>query len=309
MVKKYRKIFEPVFGRLGFEPAKSFRAGPRFYVIGGDYKGKKAIFKADLEASAKRLPKARLRLRREGIFLKHVRLEYVPDFYARGVEDDVFWILEEWVPGGSQELGESTFLIKDSFFKEENLRYSLEFLKELHRLGKVRQPQFEKHFNRYTLSDYMFLMRIDRVATLGEKLAREADVFLRKCYRLFGNSQTVITHHELYGPHIFVNEGDFHVIDWENVGWGNPAHDLVQLWIRSFAHQDFREELFNRFLKLQEERDDFLKLFRLELILQGIGNLNHFKLAEVAEEKKIAGDLSRFLKESVARAVSGDHFN
>jgi aminoglycoside phosphotransferase (APT) family kinase protein len=308
MSRRYRQLFEPVFKRVGFAPTKDFRTGPRFYVIGGDYKGKKAVFKADLEASAKTLPKARLRLRREGIFLKHVRLEHVPEFYTRGVEDEIFWILEEWVPGESQEQGESTFLIKDSFFTKENLQYSLEFFEELHRLSKVRQPQFEKHFNRYTLSDYMFLMRIDRAATLGKKLASEADRFLVKCHRLFGRSQTVITHHELYGPHIFVNSKEFHVIDWENVGWGNPAHDFVQLWIRSFNHPDFREELFRRFLKLQDERDEFLKLFRLELILQGIGNLNYFKLAKLAEEKEIAGRLTRFLKEAIAEAVSGERF-
>lgn len=299
----YQEIFQPVFDQRGFKPTKAFREGPRFYVIGGDYRGGKAIFKADLEAEAKRLPKARLRLRREGIFLRHVRLKHVPKFYARGVEGKIFWLLEEWVPGESQELGESTFLIKDLFFNDRNLRFSLEFLTELHRLSEKPQPQFERHFSRYTLSDYANLMLIDKDRALGKTLSAKADTFLRRQHRLFNENQTVITHHEFYGPHIFIEADSFKIIDWENVGWGNPAHDFVELWIRSFAHQDFRTEFFERFHTSQKEKEVFDKLFRLEVILQGIGNLNHFKITEVPEEREVADKVSSFLKEEIEKAA------
>ena len=317
----YQEVFQPVFDKLGFELTKTFREGPRFYVVGGEYRREKAtgperplarraIFKADLEAAAKRLPKARLRLQREAVFLRHAKLRYAPRFYAKGVCEDCFWILEEWVPGESQELGESTFLIRDSFFTDQNLRFFLEFLAELHHLSEKPQPQFEKYFSRYTLADYTYLMRIDRDSILGKVLSSKVDVFGKRRHQLFNKNQTMITHHEIYGPHIFVNppshkasEGEMNVIDWENVGWGNLAHDFVEFWIRSFAHQDFQAELSDRFRASQREKEVFDELFRLELILQGIGNLNHFKLTEVPEEREVAEEVSSFLLERIEKAV------
>lgn len=300
----YRKIFQPVFDRYNFKPTKIFREGPRFYVIGGEYKEEKTIFKADLKAAEKHLPKARLRLRREGIFLRHIRLKHIPKFYARGVEGEIFWLLEEWVPGESQELGESSFLIRDSFFTDQNLKFSIEFLTELHRLSEKPQPQFKQHFSRYTLADYTYLMRIDRDSILGKSLSVKADVFLKRQHRLFNENQTVITHHELYGPHIFVNKEEMNVIDWENVGWGNPAHDFVELWIRSFAHRDFQREFFERFQASQKDKEVFDQLFRIEAILQGIGNMNHFKLTELEEEKKVAKEFSEFVMGEIEKAVA-----
>lgn len=333
----YRKVFQPVFDKSNFTLTKTFREGPRFYVVGGDYRGEKAIFKADIEAGPRRLPKARLRLQREAIFLEGVNLKHAPKFYAKGIHhvksfpnslrnsqdahrkqinvagEGFFWILEEWVLGESQELGESTFLIRDSFFTKQNLKYSLEFLTELRRLSEVPQPEFEKHFSRYTLADYENLIWVDRDHILGEALSVKVGNFIKKRHSLFNKNQTTITHHEICGPHIFVsakgrsasggNGGQMKVIDWENVGWGNPAHDFVELWVRSFAHQDFQTELFERFWASQKDKEVFDQLFRLEVILQGIGNLNHFKITEVPEEKKVAKEVSPFLLENIERAL------
>ena len=45
ILTQYQEIFAPVFSRLKFTPGKIFREGPRFFVVGGEYQGKKAIFK------------------------------------------------------------------------------------------------------------------------------------------------------------------------------------------------------------------------------------------------------------------------
>ncbi|PIS12277.1 hypothetical protein COT70_01745 [candidate division WWE3 bacterium CG09_land_8_20_14_0_10_47_33] len=316
----YQKLFQPVFDKLNFTLTKTFREGPRFYVVGGDYRpprasprlaakrvttggGEKVIFKADLAAAAERLPKARLRLRREAVFLRHAKLRYAPKFYAKGIKEGFFWLLEEWVKGESQELGESPFLIKDSFFTEQNLKHSLEFLASLHRLSEKPQPQFEKYFSRYSLADYISLMQTDKAGVLGKILSAKADGFTRKRHRLFNQNQIVITHHEFYGPHIFVGKGEMQVIDWENVGWGNLAHDFVELWVRSFRNKDFQSEFFERFWASQKDKEVFDQLFRLEVILQGIGNLNHFKITKVPEEKKVAEEVSSFLLENIERAL------
>ncbi|MDP2736077.1 MAG: hypothetical protein Q8P12_07835, partial [bacterium] len=115
-MENYQEIFKPVFEKLGFTPSKTFRNGPRFFVVGGGYQGQKAIFKADVEDPADENRRALMKLRREAAFLECGDLSHIPGFFAKGDREEFFWLLEEWVPGESQEVGEGTFLIKDSFF-------------------------------------------------------------------------------------------------------------------------------------------------------------------------------------------------
>lgn len=313
MATDYRQIFQPVFNELGFKTTKTFRAGPRFYVLGGEYRGEKVIFKADVEPLHEvRSTKAQLKLRREAAFLETGDLEHIPRFYAKGthraIEREFFWLLEEWVPGESQEQGESTFLIKDSFFTSQNLKYVLEFLTILRDLPKANgSSEFtvfkEKFARRYTLKDYTALITSDKEELVGEERMDKIDDFIDERGGLFDANQTVITHHEFYGPHIFVNGGELNVIDWENVGWGNPAYDFTELWIRSFAHSDFQAELQDHFRSVQEDTKVFDQLFSLEILLQGVGNLRHFKVTEVPEEKAVAEKVISFLSENISRVL------
>jgi aminoglycoside phosphotransferase (APT) family kinase protein len=305
-MNSYQEIFQPIFDRLNFEPTKVFRDGPRFYVVGGEYVGEKAIFKSDVEVGPRRMRKARFRMRREALFLKNAKLKHTPKFYKEGVRKRFFWLLEGWVPGESQERGESTFLIKDSFFTKRNLDYLIEFLMGLRRLGENPPPQFEEQLPRYTLANYMNLIWKEREQLLGRELSERASAFLKARHKLFNASQTVITHHELYGPHIFVDNGKLNVIDWENVGWGNTAYDFTEVWIRSFAHSDFQGELMKRFRSLQDDKKVFDELFRVETVLQGIGNLKYFRRESMSkEELAVAEEASDFLRENIEKAVEG----
>jgi thiamine kinase-like enzyme len=303
-MSRYREVFQPVFDRLGFEPIKAFRDGPRFYVVGGNYEGERAIFKSDVEDGPRRLRKARFRMRREALFLEYANIKHVPKFYEKGTRRQFFWLLEGWVSGESQERGESTFLIKDSFFTEKNLGYMVEFLVEMRRLGKKTPLQFEERLPRYTLANYMSLIWRDREHLLGRELSEKASAFLKTRHKIFNANQTVITHHELYGPHIFIDNGKMNVIDWENVGWGNAAYDFTEIWVRSFAHPDFQAEFMGRFRNLQEDKELFDQLFRIETILQGIGNIKYFcREGMPKEEGAVADTVSDFLRENIGKAV------
>ena len=141
---------------------------------------------------------------------------------------------------------------------------------------------------------------------MGKKLMERIDEFLEDRHDLFDGQQTVIAHHEFYAPHIFINGGELNVIDWENVGWGNPAYDLAELWFRSFDHPDFQKELLDKFRATQEEKEIFDQLFSLEVILQGLGNLKYFSLTDLADEKEVAGTLSEFMKEAINRVLEAD---
>jgi len=309
--KNYQEIFAPVFKKTGFTPKKTFREGPRFFVVGGDYRGKPTIFKADVEDPEKETRRAYLKLRREAAFLKAVEFSQVPAFYQLGEEQDFFWMMEELVPGEGQDSGEGTFIFKDSFFTGENLTRSLDFLANLHQVGKRNSNpawvDFKQQFaKRYTLKEYIRLIASDKESLMGKKLMGRIDDFLDSRHDLFDGQQTVIAHHEFYAPHIFINGGELNVIDWENVGWGNPAYDLAELWFRSFDHPDFQKELLDKFRATQEEKEIFDQLFSLEVILQGLGNLKYFSLTDLADEKEVAGTLSEFMKEAINRVLEAD---
>ncbi|GMR18887.1 MAG: hypothetical protein BMS9Abin34_009 [Patescibacteria group bacterium] len=304
----YQKVFQPVFDKLGLTITRAFREGPRFYVAGGEYQGEKVVFKADLESEKKPLTKAWFKLRREAAFLESGDLKHIPNFYAKGTHRGFFWLLQERVPGESQEQGESTFLIKDSFFTPKNLEYCLEFLTTLHNLPQTNQnPKFkefeEKFAKKYTLADYVALIVSDRGELVGRKLTGRIDELIGRSHKFFDAQQTVITHHEFFAPHIFVNGGKLNVIDWENVGWGNPAYDFMELWIRSFAHPEFQAELLERFRAVHQDREVFDRLFALETVFQGLGNLKYFKAPEVAEERAVAGEVTAFLLKRIEQAV------
>lgn len=307
----YLETFRPLFDELNFNLTKVFREGPRFFVVGGDYKSEKAIFKADVEDPKAENRRAYLKLRREAAFLESVDSPHIPSFYIKGNQESFFWLLEEWVPGESQELEDSTFLIKDTFFTQENLDFCLEFLTSLHRMPQNNKtPEFEefkeKFAKRYTLQDYASLIASDKENLVGEELMGRIDAFIDKRHDIFNSNQTVMAHHEFYAPHIFLNGGELKVIDWENVGWGNPAYDFAELWIRSFAKPDFREELLNRFREVQEEKDMFDQLLSLEIVLQGLGNLKYFNFTDLPEEKEVSEGIRTFLLDNINRVLAKD---
>lgn len=307
----YQSTFQSVFDDLNFSPTKMFREGPRFFVVGGTYKGEKAIFKADVEDPKDGNRRAYLKLRREAAFLDSGELSHIPAFYAKGEQEEFFWLLEEWVPGESQEMGDSTFLLKDSFFTQDNLDFCLEFLTVLHQMPQEnKSPKFkefkEKFSKRYSLKDYADLIASDKEKLVGKKLMDKVDDFIDRRHGIFDSNQKVIAHHEFYAPHIFVSGDEFSVIDWENVGWGNPAYDFAELWIRSFSHPDFQGELLARFRDIQEDKDVFDQLFSLEVVLQGLGNLKYFKVADIPEEQKVAEEVRMFLRTNIDRVLAKD---
>ncbi|MEX1061936.1 MAG: aminoglycoside phosphotransferase family protein [Patescibacteria group bacterium] len=307
----YQEIFTPVFKKTGFVPTKTFREGPRFFVVGGDYQGKKAIFKADVEDPEKETRRAFLKLRREAAFLKAVEFDQAPAFYSQGEEQDFFWMLEELVPGEGQEAGEGTFLFKESFFNKKNLQRVLDFLANLHRVGSYNQNpawiDFKNQFaKRYTLKDYAHLIASNKEYLVGKELMDKVDSFIASRHNLFDGNQTVITHHEFYAPHIFVNGGSLNVIDWENVGWGNPAYDFAELWFRSFNHPGFQKDFWENFRATQKEQEIFDQLFSLEILLQGLGNLKYFSMTQLEDEKKVVEKLNGFTQEAINRVLRAD---
>jgi len=299
MVMDYPQTFQPVFDELELKVLETFREGPRFYIVGGEYQGERVVFKADVEGPSGESTRARLKLRREAAFLESVKLESIPRFFAKGTYQGYFWLIEEWVPGESQEWGESTFLFKPTFFTPQNLDLSLGFLGALQGLF----PTDGGLFKRYTLADYEAVVVSDKDKIIGKNLARKVKDFVAARHKLFDGNQTVVTHHELYSPHIFVEGRELNVIDWENVGWGNPAYDFTELWMRSFTHPDFQKELWARFRHSQDDQETFDQLFSLETVLQGLGNLKLFKFPRVPEETAVAQKAGRFFLESLERVL------
>ncbi|OGC56037.1 hypothetical protein A2797_02485 [candidate division WWE3 bacterium RIFCSPHIGHO2_01_FULL_48_15] len=283
-------MLEQFLKQIEFEPEKYFRQGPRVFVAGGQFGGEKAIFKTSVEEE---LALTNQKLKREAIFLENSGTlgKFAPKLFKYGQFKGRFWYLVEWVsPGGNQSLGEGDFLIKNTFFTQENLRWALAVLSALRDLSldipNVLETELASTF--YDLRDYRGLLEPQGKKFFGSKELKQVKKFLNGAGTLYRiANKTTITHHELYGSQILSSGSSFKLTDWENIGWGHPLRDFTTLWIRAFEHPAWQKKFLEGFQRgLKMGREEFEVLFCVEKILQNFGNLALFSQTKLPEEHR-----------------------
>lgn len=345
-------MFEELFRTKKFQPQKVFRQGPRVYVVGGCWGEARedAVFKTAFRGGVSLTSQ---HLRSEAIFLKSVPFylaSLVPALYDFGCEKNGrFWYLVEWVkPGKRQVLGESDFVMMNNFFTQSNLSWCLQVLAALRRLSGEVSPQFAREISRtsYKLSDYRVLMGPQGRKFFDRKTLAKAKNFLDAAEPIYNRAnRAAVTHHEFYGSQILTcgrpfdstQGGPAHsassghserkskseqrrtgrtvkLVDWENIGWGNPLRDFTSMWVRAYEHPAWQKKFLDNFRKevLLEgatafggvpPEAGFEVLFGVEKILQSFGNLTYFSQTplpvEISRKKKAVGFFRRCVLETL----------
>ncbi len=295
-------MFEDLFRTKKFQPQKVFRQGPRVYVVGGCWGEARedAVFKTAFRGGASLTSQ---HLRREAFFLKSAPsylAPLVPSLFDFGREKDGrFWYLVEWVkPGKIQVLGESDFVMANNFFTQSNLNWCLKILAALRCLSGEVSPQFAREISRtfYKLSDYRVLMEPQGRKFFDRKTLAKVKNFLDAADPVYNRAnRAAVTHHEFYGSQILTHGRTVKLVDWENIGWGNPLRDFTSMWVRAYEHSAWQKKFLDNFKRaLFLERTTafggvlpeagFEILFGVEKILQNFGNLTHFSQAALPEE-------------------------
>ena len=98
------------------------------------------------------------------------------------------------------------------------------------------------------------------------------------------------------------------LIDWENIGWGNPNHDPAVLWMRSSDHPAWQKKLYSKFKKHYWHYKRFDDLWTIEILIQSVFNLISYYFYP---DKKDIAQLVKFSDQKIREILTGNfkHFN
>jgi len=189
------------------------------------------------------------------------------------------WYVKNFLPGKSQKVKGSGWLFNEQFFNAKNLNWLTNFYQDIYRLSTTLPLNLTKEFRKSNLIHYEIFLEWENIIAFAEiaKLPLKKDLgrikrFLISHRKIFDCSQTVVNHFEPYADHIITQKNRTALIDWENVSYGDVAHDPAVIWLRAFNRPAWQKQLVKNF----SVWPNFKQLFNLHVILQSLGNIRYF---------------------------------
>jgi len=285
------------------------RLGPRFFIALGEKKQQKCVLKINLyeRTISQDCRTHNVHLAKEIYFLEYLNKQNKYPFIKKSVPQIIdsrptserVWYLKSYDEGKFQNLRQSNFLYQKNFFNETNLNWVVKFFSELHQLSLTAPKSFKKIFHHHQLKDYLNLINGQRVRKILGRQLNDIYRFLMKRQSIFDHNQKALTHFEPYPVHFIKKAKGFVIIDWENVGWGNSAHDLGVVWLRAFTHKNWRDQLAKKFALSTPLKNHWWELFKVEIVVQAMANLPYLSGTTDSDEKKRAKKIISFMKQQI----------
>lgn len=199
-----------------------------------------------------------------------------PVIHARAVGEKV-WSLREVVGGPDMAAGFSPFVFAPVFYKTVSPAELVAYIESYQRLTPELAGHIATSPRSYQMSlrAKMIMAGLDNPQPSLQPCAAAAVSYLNARQMLHDQAGLVLTHGELYPPHIFY-DGEVCVIDWENAALGNAAHDFVAVWIRAYADGQWQARfLENMAQHRQFSTPQWQQLWDLEVVYQAAGALNY----------------------------------
>lgn len=240
-----RHIIKEILSYEGFIVNKKIKFGPRYYVAQGKYNSLPAIFKICLFSdSVDHLTNEKFS--REIHFLnfiqnsKHNKLKKaVPSVYASGIRPRA-WYIRKNIIGRAQNLKGGNVRFKTNFFTQKNQEWFIALEKELQSIQNnelpshfkklLYPPDFTKHLWRFISPHWLRIETFMKWPGVARLIKKE----FKQYAPIYNRAPRVLAHQEPYSCHILKTAKGLHLIDWENIGWSNPTHDIVALWMRAY---------------------------------------------------------------------------
>jgi hypothetical protein len=302
-----------VIKRYKLEVVSVERNGPRFYVARCRHQDKLVVFKICLFTDRVD-PRTNAGLRRETITLNYFH-SLRNKFFAESTPGVLYsqstgrtWYIREYLDGQTQNIQHSNFVFKPEFFAPHSIAWIVKFFGGLQQLSRRLPPKLRPLYAKHTLKTNLELIGWRKVPGLiGSADATERIInFLKPYHKTFDNNQTVITHYEPYASHFFRHgPSGFYMIDWENVDCGTPAHDVSVIWHRAFLHPKWQKDLWREFYKATPYPKQFEELFKVEIVLQCIHNLDYFNRTTIPTERKIKRQAIAFYRRAINLVLAG----
>jgi thiamine kinase-like enzyme len=305
------KLINKIFKANKLQFLKLLRLGPRFFITLCQKNNKKCVFKINLypRTLSPDTKTFNEHLAREIIFLKYVRKQKkfpflknsLPKIYNNDINCPRTWYIKNYTEGGFQNINQSNFLFKKSFFNQNNLNWIVKFFTQLHSLSQILPTNFKKIFHYHQLNNYLRLIDFDKIGRLLKSQSKIKKIinFLHEREKIFNQSQLVFTHFEPYASHFIKKNNGFIIIDWENVGWGNASHDIGVVWLRAYDQKKWRDNLIKNFYRSTFLKKHFWDLFKMELLIQCIANLPYISHTTDPDEQKVRSKIFNFFKSQI----------
>lgn len=288
-IKKQRldialRIIKDILFAADFKITKRIKFGPRYYVAEGILDKKKTVFKICLFSdSVDHLTNEKFS--REILFLnfiKHSSLKILkvaaPHLYAFGLKPRA-WYIREYLIGQTENIRGGNVRFKKRFFNQKSLDLIIQLFASLQQIKKselpsnfkqlLYPPDFTRHLWRFIRPHWQRIEHYMKWPGLAKLIKKE----FKKRAPIYNHAPHVLAHQEPYAPHFLrVNHG-FRLIDWENIGWSNPTHDIVTLWMRAHQHPDWQKQLYQRFKRYWHHYKKFDDLWKIEVLIQSVFNV------------------------------------
>ena len=290
-----------------------YRNGPRFFVAACQMGDRRVIFKMCFK-SPKTDPFPNHGLKKEALLLSYFSQRDPRFFQGRTGRIYAYgligrrWYIREQLSGEVQNIKDSNFIFKPSFFTAGTIRWYTTFFGRVHRLSHRFPPHLRRVYTGHNLETNMALIGWYKLPQLidSPQIIERTQRFLLERSRIFDTNQNALTHYEPYASHFFKHgPNKFFIIDWENVDWGTAAHDLSVLWCRGRLHPAWQKALLRSFYRQTLFKKHFWELFTVEVLLQSINNIDYFILTTNPTEKKYAVKALPFFRKVVLNILAG----
>lgn len=232
----------------------------------------------------------------------------IPEIVDASTEDEV-WVLRKMSPGTTMAEGDSPFIYAEKFYNDANWMAALDFVLSLQEASQMIRLSFQPRLadaDYTTLAAKLAAVRLSQPSPYVQPYAAMIRTWMSGRDLLHDAHRDVISHGEVYPPHILMHDEVATIIDWENANISNQMQDLVAMWIRGYDRPQWQDQFVRelhgrRVLGSQESQD----VWDTTVVLACVGNLNyvHWSQYEDAATKEairtsLVGHLELLLKPS-----------
>lgn len=293
-----------------FRITKELKYGRRFLIAKVAKGSGKAIFKICLFTNSLDR-RTNGKFAREILFLqfigasRHTVLKKsVPPVYHSGL-DPRSWYIREYLTGDTQNVDGGDIRFKPSFFNEKNLNWLIKFFTTLQGIKNrelppklrsylLRSVNFNKQIWTFIKPHFELIEGYLRMPGVSKRFGK----IVKEYIPAYNQATRVLSHQEPYSSHFIKSNGRITLIDWENVNWANPVHDMVILWMRAYDHPAWQKKFYLKFKKHYQRYRDFDRLWKLETFTQSCFNIiSYYFHYDTKDLKGLAQFSSQKIKE------------
>ena len=279
-----RHIIQDILTYEDFTVTKKIKFGPRYYVTKGIYNKQPAIFKICLFSdSVDHLTNEKFS--REILFLNFIQRskfnqvkKAAPSVFASGIKPRA-WYIREHIDGQAQNISGGNVRFKKDFFNSKSLDWLTGIIVDLQRIHSadlpnnfkrlLYPPDFTKHLWRFISPHWQRIENYMKWPGVAKLIRKEFRLYAP----IYNKAPRVLAHQESYSCHILKTKRQFRLIDWENVGWANPAHDPVVVWMRAHHNPAWQKQFYQRFKRHRLKYKKFNDLWTIEVLIQSVFNV------------------------------------